>query len=303
MSEGTIPDFGSIRANLQLADESIVGTIKNTTKYDFQDAFVILGTKFASLGSLAAGQEAEINLDISVHVSPLDSSSLSYAMFAEDLSSSNLSTTDRRRVESRRSLIESLFERQPSKILSSSPVSGLEYDQTFSFIGWIDEAPPAVHIPGVDPGQQSSALIILPLSYQLPEAGQITIPVGLIPGSLIENPREGGSCGLPGTTAVYISGGKATFEFRLPQETNHLKPENLKLGIWSDSGLFSSPNIALYNWKTLSWTTLDGIDQGVNLVPKAADFVNDEGRVQIQLSAEGAQSCYYIALGLEGSQS
>jgi hypothetical protein len=45
---------------------------------------------------------------------------------------------------------------------------------------------------------------------------------------------------------------------------------------------------------------LEGINQGVNLIPDAAKFIDPSGAVQIKLSAENASNCFYLNLGLDG---
>jgi len=113
-------------------------------------------------------------------------------------------------------------------------------------------------------------------------------------------PRDGGACGLPGATAVYISRGEAIFEFDLPAEVIPLQVKNFKLAIWTDSGFFTEPTIELFDWKAKEWIKLGGINQGVHLIPGAQSFVRADGLVQVRLSSESAQSCYYLALGVEG---
>ena len=56
MSEGTITSFGSFEADLQVKNDRLVGTIRNSTTYNLTDCFVILGSKFTRLGDLAPGE-------------------------------------------------------------------------------------------------------------------------------------------------------------------------------------------------------------------------------------------------------
>ena len=79
-----------------------------------------------------------------------------------------------------------------------------------------------------------------------------------------------------------------------------LQVDNLKLAVWTDSGFFTTPTVELFNWKSNDWTKLSGVSQGVNLIPGAESLVRSDGLVQVRLSSDGAQSCYYLALGLEG---
>jgi hypothetical protein len=215
----------------------------------------------------------------------------------------NVPNDVRRQAEAKRTIIENLFERTTPFISSSKALgagsAGLS--QAPVFVGWMEEAPPQVKIFGTEPAQKTTALVLTPLTYNLFKTpGTVTLPPGLVPGRLTATPRDGGTCGAAGATAVYIAQGEATFEFNLPAEANNLQVQNLKLVLWTDSGFFNAPTVELFDWKTNRWTKLSGISQGVNLVPGGESLVRSDGLVQVRLSSDGAQSCYYLALGLEG---
>jgi hypothetical protein len=302
MSEGIITSFGTFDARLQVNNDRLVGTIRNSTAYNLKDCYVILGSKFAKLGDLAPGTEAQVELDLSSLGAPNFSSPLSYAMFDTQLNG-NVPNDVRRQAEAKRSIIENLFERTtPFISAAKSPSAGSTgLSQAPMFAGWMEEAPPQVKIFGAEPAQKTTALVLTPLTYSLSDSsGTITLPPGLVPGRLTASPRDGGTCGAAGATAVYISHGEAIFEFNLPAEANALQVQNLKLGIWTDSGFFNIPVVEVYNWKSNDWTKLAGVSQGTNLIPGAGSLVRSDGLVQVRLSSDGAQSCYYLALGLEG---
>lgn len=302
MSEGTIANFGTFGVALQVKNDQLVGTIRNSTTYNLKDCFVILGNKFTRLGELAPGAVANVQLELSSLGAPNFGSPLSYAMFDTALNG-NVPNDVKRAAEAKRSIIENLFERTPPYIPSTSSTkpgsSGLS--QSPVFLGWMEQAPPQVKIFGAEPAQKTTALVLMPLTYSLfNTSGAITLPPGLIPGRLTVAPRDGGTCGAAGSTSVYISRGDATFEFNLPTEANAIQIQNLKLAVWTDSGFFNAPTVKLFNWESNEWTQLAGISQGVNLIPGAGSLVRSDGLVQVLLSSEGAQSCYYLALGLEG---
>jgi hypothetical protein len=130
----------------------------------------------------------------------------------------------------------------------------------------MEQAPPEVSLAGFEPAQQATAAVVLPLSLSYPESGSINIPTGLIPGRLVEMPREGGQCGMAGSSAVYIIRGEAIFEFELPGEIKDVSVDNLKLSIMSDSGFFNAPEISIFNPETGDWIKLDGVNQGSNMI-------------------------------------
>ena len=105
---------------------------------------------------------------------------------------------------------------------------------------------------------------------------------------------------MPGTVALYMVRGEAVFEFTMPVEASNATIQNLRLSLDTDSGWLNIPAVSIYNWQKNEWINLDGVDQGENLISNAADLVSSEGLVQIRITAENAQACYYVGLGMEG---
>lgn len=302
MSEGSSENIGTIESDLYLEDDAISGSIRNDTHYSFQDVYIILGNKFAPIGELNPGQKAQVNLNLLDIGSPNFGGSLSYAMFEQQLNSTS-STLDRRKAESRRAILENLVERTPSYLSSKMPGgSNLISKKDPYFIGWIEQSPIEVRIIGVEPAEQSASVVIYPLRYEFPDSIKLSIPVGLIPGHLIEVPRDGGICGIPGDTAVYISRGEAIFEFNLPADFLQNKKFDLKLGLWNDIQTLGSINVEFYNWKSQEWVQFSNFQSGINRIHEPSDFIRSDGVTQIKLSTPSNQSCIYVALGLETSQ-
>lgn len=299
MAEGLPIDFGVIHADLRLEGDSLRGKITNSSPYSLQDAALTFGNKYAKLGDLPPSGSADVSLDLVGSTSQNVGQPISYALFEKDLSSSG--GPPPRQIEVRRAIIENLLERTPPYISSKMPSSySASFSKTPVFIGWIDEAPPNIQVTGAEPAQQTTAVVMLPLTYSLPASGPIAFPPGLLAASLIETPTEGGTCGMPGTSAVYIQRGQAVFEFTVPPEIAPTQVENLKLNLWSDAGFFNPPELAIYDWNSSAWLTLDGVKQGINLIPSSPNLIGAGGAVRIRLSGENLQYCFYLDLGLEG---
>ncbi len=299
MAEGMQMDFGVIESDLRLEGDRLVGEVRSRANYTLKDVMVVLNNQAARLGELAPGGVAPVELNLVGANGPNYGPSTSYTIFEQELSGQNGPTP--RAIEVRRAIIENIFERIPPYIqLGQDPANPNSLAQTPVLFGWLDAAPPDIQVTGSEPAQQTTALALLPLAYRLPESGPISLPPGLIPGQMIESPREGGPCGATGATAVYINHGDAFFEFRLPDTLQNAQVDNLKLGLWTDSGMFTQPTLALYDWTNQQWLLLDGVNQGVNLVPTAQELLGPGGLVRVRLSADNAQSCYYLGLGLEG---
>jgi len=309
MVEGSISEFGSLQGQIRLEPDQMSGELINLTDHSFEDAFVVFGGKYSRLGTMTPGSKAEFSLDLTDLASPNLGASFSYTMFEPQIAAAS-STVEQRRLEARRSLIESILEGTPSYISSfkggsSTPLAR----QSLIFVGWLEDSPPDIRIQGVEPGQQATSVVLMPLDYQLPETGLVALPAGMIPGTLVSYPRDGGSCGMPGSTGVYANRGEAIFEFRLPAQAAELILHNLMLAIYTDSGIFSLPQVDLYDWQLETWKPLTGLNQGVNLIPLPPDSTSDsasvirkDGLIQVRLTIENGQSCYFLALGLEGER-
>jgi hypothetical protein len=107
---------------------------------------------------------------------------------------------------------------------------------------------------------------------------------------------------MPGTTAVYIARGEAVFDFTIPAELQAAQVRNLKLNLWSDAGIFTAPETAIYDWQAGDWITLEGINQGINLIPASPQLISDTGKLRVRLAGENLQYCYYLDMGLEASR-
>lgn len=300
MSEGAPMEFGVVQADLRLEDDHLKGVIANNSSYNLTDAMVILGQKFQRLGDLAAGASANVDVDLAASSQPNFGAPISYKLFETEMS--GLNGPPPRQIEVKRAIVENLLERTPPFISSMRPSGAGMLNQSPLVIAWLDQAPPRVEVAGAEPAQQTTAVVVLPLDYRLPESGKVAIPPGLIPGELIEIPREGGSCGMPGTSAVYLVRGEAVFEFTLPPEAQNIQVQTLKINLNTDAGFFTPPGLEIYNWTDSSWLQVRGVGQGLNLASVAPGLISDDGRIRLRLSGENLQYCYFLDLGLEGSR-
>lgn len=304
MAEGLSIEFGHVTSDLRLEEDSLVGTVLNKSSYTLKDVVIVQGKSFTRLNDLPAGAEMRVDINLSDMARPSFGPPISYQLFEQDLASSRQGDPSRQ-AEVRRIVVENIFERAiatPKSFTSPSDSYSANLSQVPMLIGWLDEAPPDVLIAGEEPAQQTTALLLMPLTYRLPETGRIVLPIGSIPGSLTKAPREGGHCGEPGATAIYLNRGDAIFEFTLPSDAQDLQAENLKLALWSDASPFAAPEVTLRDWNAETWVSLKGLSQGVNLVPGASDLINSQGSIQVRLSStdNAPGNCFYVALGLVG---
>lgn len=311
MIEGASQEFGQIITDLRLEGNSLVGTIVNQTDFFLKDVVLLFGKKFTRLGDLPVGGQAEFGMSLTQEEQTLWGPPLSYRIFEDQFNAPGISGVQRE-FEVKRTILENVFERVPYSQFKNSNDSGsfigsaISLNQGVVIFGWTDQAPPEVRVAGVSPAQQSTALVYTYASYNFPSSGPVTIPAGMIPGMLTQMPREGGTCGDPSSTAVYLYRGEAVFEFLLPVEVLEFTIKHLILTLDTDSGMNFDPLVSFYNWKTSNWVKLRGIQQGENLIPEAASFVNSDGLVRIQYALSDEQfassgGCFFLSLGLEAT--
>lgn len=305
MMEGVWEDFGHIQADLQFEDERLVGTIQNQTAHTLKDAVLVLGNHFTRLGDLGPGRQASATLDLTNPVDLAFGQPLSFLLYDDQFALSGPGGPARE-AELKRAVIDSVFNQSGlmSPLSSRLPWASGGTWHGLTLLGWLDEAPPDVRVAGRGPAQQTTALLYTPLSFHLPERGDISLPPGLIPGALVITPAEGGPCG-PNGTSLWLGRGEAVFEFQVPEEVGDMQVDELKLMISSDGGgWWQPPETAVYDWGTETWATLEQPVIGINVISGASRMLNPSGQVRVRLSSESNQGgCLYLELGLEGRRS
>ncbi len=301
MVEGSWPAFGQVDGDLVLEGQSLAGRVRNDTGYTLRDAVLILGNEFVRLGDLAPGQVAAVKMAVGDLTAQPFGSPVSYRLFEDALNRPGPNGVPRE-VQLKQTLLDSLF--QQGGKFGSSPVVSRNAGalQGLYFLGWLTEAPPEIQVEGRAPTEQAISLVYTPLAYDLPDEGTVSLPAGLISGTLLEAPLDGGFCGPPGTTAIYIGRGQAVFEFRAPL-ADELEIEQLNLTLRSDGGWWQSPAMAVYDWSAGDWAEMGEMTLGTVALADAGHLVSDDGRIHIRMTSEGGGgNCTYIDLGLEGTR-
>jgi hypothetical protein len=304
MTESTWAGFGQVVSDLQFEDDALVGTVRNETAHTLADVVLALGNYFVRLGDLPPGREALVTMSLADVTSQAFGPPLSFRLFEDQFGQSGPGGPPRE-AELKRSVVESVFEQDGRFALLSSkipPGGGTGSPQGLVLLGWLSEAPPDVQVAGRKPAQQTTALLYTPLSYHLSEEGTISLPPGLIPGTLIEMPISGGPCGSQGQS-VWIERGQAIFEFQLPEGVRDVRLDALKLVIGAEGGSWQPPDTAVYDWASGAWAALDDPVMGVNIISNAAGLLSDDNLVRVRLASESNQGgCLSLELGLEGKR-
>lgn len=301
MAEGTWHDFGSFSGDLRIEQNTLIGKIRNDTSYPITDVVVTIQSRFARLGDMAPGEEKEVNIALSNLQSDRFGAPLSYRLYQENAPGGQIT----RAMEQKSNILSSLLDNSSwSKFSSTMPASqGTGVQGNIIVFGWLDQAPPQVSVPDSRLTQKTTALVYMYMQYELPGKGDLSIPPGLIPGTITKLPMNGGSCG--NQTAVYMGQGQgqAEFEFTLPSDIQGIQVNTLQLALWNDSGNPAAiPAAAIYNWEDEEWIGIKDPIQGTNVIEDGAPYINDNGVIRIQLSSEAESfGCIYVDLGMQAS--
>jgi hypothetical protein len=302
MVEGLVIDFGVVRAELRLSQGKLVGFLRNETGYTIEDAVIVWSKNFIRLGNLEPGQEVAIDMSMENISAPVYGPPLSYRLFEEQFNVPGQRMPPRQ-AEVRRSIIEALVERAPAyRSATSSATSGIAsmLSQTPLFLGWVNQAPPQAYVAGEMPSQQTTAIVYYSLSFEV-ERGRVIIPSGLIPGQVVAFPIDGWVCGETSSTALYINRGEGEFKFQLPEQFRSIRPDTLLMSITSDTSWAGAPTLALFDWLSQQWVELSGPNEGVNVIPQAANYISPDGTILVRMGgSQNIPACYFINLGMEG---
>lgn len=302
MTEGIWTDFGLIVSDLRLEGNNLVGTVRNNTNFTFTDTVVLLGNRFTRLGDFAPGEVHQIRLELPNLVGHPFESSITYQLITSE---PNFSGFEDRSYQLRQSVLDSVFTwGNPSgPILGvSTPITDLVGSQQALMLAWFDQAPPDILVSGRKPAQITTSLLFAPLSYSVVESDRINLIPGMIPGKVVELPRDGGFCGSGGMPAVYFGRGDAIFEFQAPEVATEARIEKMQLYIGTEGGWNRVPQTYVYDWLVDDWREIQNPSVGNNNIHAVDGLVNPNGLVRIRFSTENVSGgCYYIALGLEGS--
>jgi hypothetical protein len=305
VSENTWPNFGTLTGNLRLENEVLVGTVHNASSYTLTDVVVTMQGRFVRLGDLTPGQEKTVNLAFSGLQSDRFGPPLSYRLYQQDFPNGPMP----RAIEQKMNIISSVFENGPiAKMLSSAfPVSGNMVNGASTSIlifGWLDQAPPTVEVEHNLLTQKTTALVYSTLDYTFPGNGFISLPPGMVPGSITKMPPNSGNCG--GTTSIQMMQGDAEFEFQIPTNLQGFQVNTLKLNVWQDNGNMGSiiPAVSLYNWQNKAWTSIQDPIPGTNVIKNARPYVSDNGAIWVKMSSQSnTNGCIYLDVGLEAEKS
>ena len=304
MTEGVWEDFGEIESDLYFSGSAIVGTLSNDTAITLKDVALVLGSNIQRIESLAPGEKVPVTIEMPNLVGPDFGNPLSYRLFESEFSKP-MPSGPPRQLQLKQTIIDNLIS-YGYNMTSSSVIGGKGNPIDAShilLIAWFDQAPPEIKVAGREPAQQTTGLIYMNLPYRFPDQGSLSIPAGLLSGTIVEMPVEGGTCGPPGTTAIYLYRGGSVMDFYLPDNMGELTLDHLVLQIGTEAGWSRAPITEVFDWEQEDWRELPEPNTGPNLIQDVEGLVGGGNTVRVRISSpEGfTGACYYLGLGLEGS--
>ena len=304
MAEGIWEDFGEVSANLEFSGNAIAGVLRNHSRVALTEIVLVIGSNIQRIQNLQPGEDAQIQIEIPNLVTPDFGAPLSYRIFEQEFSQP-MPTGPSRQLQLKQTLVDNLFSYGISfSSRKFSGVSGAGSDSTqLLLLAWFNDAPPALKVSGRSIAQQTTGMLYMYLPYTFPASGQISLPPGLIPSTLVELPIEGGTCGYPGTPAVYLGRGAGVIDFFLPESLNGISLHELVVYLGTEGGWDRAPNTAVYNWDQASYQELENPVTGSNRLSEVQGLVSENQVVRVQISSPDGftGACYYLGLGLEGS--
>ncbi|MBI1298724.1 hypothetical protein GC175_27635 [bacterium] len=289
-------DFGAIDADFRFNEDGIIGEVVNRTDFPLTDVTVVWGEQFTRIGDIAAGGSVAATLEMTQTSDVMLGSTLAWRLYQPDYTGG----PPNREVELKRTVLDNLL--QGSMGFDGFMQATASAGEIF-LIGWFNEAPPVVEVPGQLLSRQTTALYYTSFAYPAPEAGPFSLPPGLLANELVEMPVEGGTCGPTGNASIFLNRGDAIFDFTVPPDFRDSELWDLHLSLRTDGGWMNAPDTALYNWDDESWLALDSPQLGINDIAFVDGLMNDEGKIRLRVSAQAnGGGCIYLGMGISGTK-
>jgi hypothetical protein len=240
---------GGIVSHLTLNNGTLIGSVTNTLPYTLSDVYVLMGSNYTHLGTLAAGQTQQVNLPINVNTS--NSGMLLGEEIASAYGYNNYGNPPQNEEQRHLAMLAALSGDGPYacggggtcyggpayKVMTSNGVvinsSGgpptvdkqdplLLNNAPATLIGWADnptDAINAITVNGNTPTGSQEVMIQAPLNMTY--AGNVSLPSTLLTGQLINAQNQSGSGSNTGVQealpGIYtMTTGSATFEITIP---------------------------------------------------------------------------------------
>jgi hypothetical protein len=297
MTEGQWDQLGEVTSELTVLGNQVSGWIENRTSEVIESAHLVFMGTVQSVGDLEPGQRAEV--DFSLQALEPYGSTLSWQLVQYDFSGDYYDAAWRE-IERRQGILDAVFG-NPGAYGPGAGMAQFGVDANGVFVvGWLGEAPPYVEVGGQPVSERTTALLIADLGFEFSPAGEIYLPTGTIPGTLVVTSQEASWCGMRSTNA-YLPGGTVMFEYRLPEALDSLELSSLHFNLETDGARTPGYTVEFYNWTADEWEAIDQPHFGLNVISQAGPYINGDGMIRAQLSVgENSWGCWSLDLGIDG---
>jgi len=309
------PVSGEVQLDLSDVPRA-VGWVQNDGHAALEDAVLIAERGFAPLGSLAPGERRAFSVVLEV-AAPSTQMTTSASPHETGLTAWSTGATQRYAIRyvplierilgtkdywaqpqvTRRFLLLSALLAEHGSLPPADRPTGI------SLVGWQADAPVQVKVKSGASRAESDTLYIYELAAQGPPAGdRMNVPAALMRWQILDP----GTVADPTPYSLYLQNQAVVFRFQpwpaaVPAEVGGLR---LHLG----PGVFSGqptplPAVALRNWRTGAWETLQPLAWGQNEIHDLESYVGPDGVIDAQIAA-GAEpvSLLRFEFSLTGSR-
>ncbi|MGD8821572.1 MAG: hypothetical protein PVG63_00590 [Anaerolineales bacterium] len=299
MTEGRWDQLGEVASDLTILGNQVSGWIENRTGEVIESAHLVFMGTVQTLGDLEPGQRQEVAFTLQ-SLDPFGSN-LSWQLVQYDYSGDYYDAAWRE-VERRQGILDAVFGNPGAYGALAGYVNyGIDPNGVF-LIGWLDEAPPYVQVEGRPVSERTTALLIADMEFELGPAGEIHLPTGTIPGTLVAASAEASWCGMRSTSA-YLPGGEVIFEYRLPDVLTSLQLPSLHFNLETDGARTQGYTVEFYDWTSDAWAVVEQPHFGLNIISQAESYINNDGLIRARLTVgENSWGCWSLDLGIDGNR-
>lgn len=296
-----------LAASLKLSDQDrLQGLIQNLTGQDLRDCVLLVGSDIVTLGSLAAGEAAEVDY----RLGPGDSWGPDYIRDPAELLfpyPHNRTGRDPDPYARERQMLSSLLQSpQVYKEIYDRPgvrmtelttsIGSLTWQGQIQFFGWSDEPAGLVELIGQERTVEHSLVLYRQqLELELPSSGPVYLPAGFVPFTVTGG--EGGWEARWGSLMLYNGKVQLRFSLALP-ESLHFQLQAVVLpDQWWNAGI----QLSLLNPREESWHPVPAGTSRMS-ASELAPFLTGDGELIVQIDgAERLRGPVRVSgLGLEG---
>ena len=291
VAERLVTEGYSFGSELVTRDDSVVGTVTNTSGMLWENVAVVLGSQFQKLGDIAPGESKEVSLRMT-DVNPQMSGDVAWRLFENEFGPNGAN----RDTQVRQQILSGLFNSPTGA--GNSPLSATRQPL---LLAWLDGAPTEISIAESTRLNSVGTTLLyaeMPIRYG---AGPISLPRGLISARVAQN--DGGTCYGPGVASLSPDFLEAEIHFQLPAALRRIDPTVMTLYLSSDGGLFVSPKLSLYDFTTDEWQEVVDPVMGRNRLNEPDAFVSENGLVRLR--AENLErnrgGCIFLDVAMDGT--